>query len=185
MPLCRWKFDLNSARRRQADRRNHQENMMTASIRSFIAVALLTSFCAEADASATELCHSAVVGQARMPIKFCVDPAGSRVTRYTASAAQVERFDQQRSDVALEGILTLRAGRLDPPLRITSKYLLQDLPSPTLTLGQKGQAAYQICSWNSLLDASCARQDPGRGPARCWKPCSNWYGYMPGTESND
>ena len=81
--------------------------------------------------------------------------------------------------------MTLRAGRLDPPLRITSRYLLKDLPGPTTKFGQKGQAAYKICSWNALTDATCASQDPMRGPERCWKRCSDWYGYLPGMESVD
>ena len=93
-------------------------------------------------------------------------------------------FEQQRNDDALLGTLTLAPGRVDPPTRIVSRYLLRDLPGQSAQNAQRGQAAYQVCTW-SLADKSCASLNPLRGPPRCWKPCSSWYGYLAGVDTPD
>jgi hypothetical protein len=138
-----------------------------------------------ARAEAAQLCHTATINQDRPTIRFCVDPAEQRVTQYSASNARILRpFDQQRTDDAVTATMILGPGRQDPVTRVTSRYLLRDLPNDLALNAKRGQAAFQVCTW-SAVDAACAAQDPGRGPQRCWKSCSPWYGYLPGIEAPD
>src|SRR4051794_18609847 len=83
-----------------------------------------------ARAEAAQLCHTATVNQDKPIIRFCVDPAQKRVTQYSASNARILKpFEQQSTDEALTATMVLGPGRRDSPTRVTSRYLLRDLPN--------------------------------------------------------
>jgi hypothetical protein len=137
-----------------------------------------------ARAHSAQLCHTATINQDKPLIRFCVDPDQQRVTQYSAGNARILRpFDQQRTEEAVTATMILGPGRRDPATRVTSRYLLRDLPNDLAQNAKRGQAAYQLCTWSA--ETSCGTQDPARGPQRCWKPCSAWYGYLPGLETPD
>jgi len=112
-------------------------------------------------------------------VKFCVDPEAERMTRYGVTGGRAETVRQSRRDDTIEGVLILRPGRLEPPLRVTSRYLLRE-PTEREDFAAKPRATYQVCYLNVLTDMSCASVRLSGAPARCWKPCSGWYGYLPG-----
>jgi hypothetical protein len=144
-------------------------------------LAVVASGFAGSPASAVEICHGATVGQARTMIKFCVDPENGRVTNQSAGGAWIMSREQKTTAASIDGSMTLNVRRSDPPLRITSRYLLKDAIDSDAPFGKKGQAAYQMCNWN-FVSQDCAQQDPARAAPRCWTRCSNWYLYMPGQE---
>lgn len=147
-------------------------------------VAALGGGAAAGGAEAAELCHTATVGRDRARVKFCVDPRAEKMTRYGVTGGRMETVAQSRRDDAIEGVLILRPGRLEPPLRVTSRYVLREPPGRD-DLAAKPKATYQVCYLNALADSGCASVRLPSAPARCWKPCSGWYGYLPGVETEE
>lgn len=147
-------------------------------------VVALAGSLAASGGEAAELCHTATVGRDRAKVKFCVDPEAERMTRYGVAGGRTETVRQSRRGDTIEGVLILRPGRLEPPLRVTSRYVLRE-PADREDSAGKSRATYQVCSLNVLTDASCASVRLSGAPPRCWKPCSGWYGYLPGVATKD
>lgn len=148
-----------------------------------VVIALGSGFAASSG-EAAELCHSATVGRDRARVKFCVDPETEKMTRYGVAGGQTDVVRQSRRDDTIEGVLILRPGRLEPPLRVTSRYVLRQ-PTDGGDRAAKPKATYQVCYLNVLTDKSCASVRLSAAPERCWKQCSGWYGYLPGVATND
>jgi hypothetical protein len=147
----------------------------------FLSIACLTAYSGIGNAS--EICHSAVVSQgpARTPLRFCVDPDAGSVTDQSAASARVNFRERRTGAGTIDGImvLTLRAG--DLPLRVTSKFLLEDRASGGVSLRKKGDAVYEVCSWN-IAGSQCARPEVAPTTSSCWRPCT-MYQYTPGVAS--
>jgi hypothetical protein len=147
----------------------------------FLSIACLSAYSDVGNAS--EICHSAMVSQgpARTPVRFCVDPDAGSVTDQSASSARVNFRERRTGSGSIDGVmvLTLRPG--DLPLRVTSKFLLDDRASGVSSLRKKGDAVYEVCSWN-IAGSQCARPEVAPTTSSCWRPCAT-YQYTPGVVS--